>query len=232
MSDETQIENFEQEEPLVDVENDGEFPEGHDDDYLPPTVEGNDGNRLQFDLIVGSTLDGWIGTPNGNLPFRQSADLKNFKALTTDNVVIMGRKTLDSIGRLLPNRLNVIMTKDPINLSAWLEEDEKRLNGAPQPLIVASFAELERRLPDYIDESKKLFIIGGDSIYKQALVELDVQRIWHTVVQTTIAEASAETGWARFDVPSDYVELMERGTYPADDKNQFPYVFRALTKKA
>lgn len=188
--------------------------------------------RGNYDLIVGTTRDGWIGTPSGDLPFKQSEDLKNFKALTTDNVVIMGRKTLESIGRLLPNRLNVIMTKDPIKLTTWLEEDESRVNGATQPLIVASFDELERRLPDYTEASKTRFIIGGDSIYKQAIESLNVQRIWQTVVQVTLADASVEAGWARFDVPSNYIEVTERGTYPADEKNQYPYLFRILKNKA
>lgn len=197
----------------------------------PEVVDTPKSVGYEYDLIVGTTRDGWIGTPSGNLPFRQSADLKNFKALTTDNVVIMGRKTLESIGKLLPNRLNVILTKDPIKLSTWLEEDEGRLNGARLPLIAASFDELERRLPDYIKEGQTLYIIGGDSIYKQALEELNVQRIWQTVVHTTMPEASVEDGWARFDVPANYVEITERGAYPADDKNQYPYVFRTLTKK-
>lgn len=255
MSDETQVEEVQVETPVetpaqedVQVENDGEFPEGHEDNYVPASAEDDEDDTdtedvttdvvsYDYDLIVGTTLDGWIGDPRGRLPFRQSGDLKNFKALTSGHVVIMGRKTLESIGTLLPNRLNVIMTKNPIKVDTWLEDGdgvgaEDKRNGASRPLIVASFEELERRLPEYVQENQKLFIIGGDSFYKQALVELNVQRIWQTVVQTTLADANVEAGWARFDVPANYVEISERGTYPADEKNQYPYLFRTLAKKA
>ncbi|WP_038344910.1 dihydrofolate reductase [Acinetobacter sp. A47] len=114
-----------------------------------------------------------IGKGNA-LPWHISADLKHFKAITQGGVVIMGRKTLESMGRALPNRVNWVITRDP----AWQFDGvkvahsiEEALNGA---LTDAQQA-----------EKTSLFIIGGGEIFKQTLtiadrlelthVELDVQ---------------------------------------------------------
>lgn len=202
------------------------------------TVHEEASTPMGYELIVGTTLDGWIGDPRGNLPFRQSADLKNFKRLTTDNVIIMGRKTLYSIGALLPHRLNVIITNQPLLVDAWLEgkdtdgKTEDRKNNAPQPLIVSSFEELNRRLPALMKDGQKAFIIGGDSIYKQSLSELNITSIRRTLIHTTIPDASVEKGWARFDMPDGYISITERGIHRADEKNQHPYSFEDYVPKA
>lgn len=186
---------------------------------------------VEYDLIVASTLDGWIGDPRGRMPWRQRADMQHFKRMTTGHAVIMGRKTLESIGSLLPHRLNVIVTHNPLRVDSWLDGDgkaivEDRRNGAPRPLIVSSLGDLNRRLPEHLSEGQKAFIIGGDSLYQQALAELDVRRIWHTCLHTTIANASVETGWARFDLPDTARMATERGTFPADEHNDYAYSFR------
>lgn len=193
--------------------------------------------EIEYDLIVGTTLDGWIGDPDGDLPFRQSADLKNFKSLTTGQAIIFGRKTLESIGSLLPNRLNVIITSQPLQVDAWLNEPdgrgkEDRRNNAPQPLIVSSFEELKKRLPSLLVEEQKAYIIGGASIYEQALTELNIARISRTLIHTTIAEATLEGGWSRFDIPATHAQIAERGRFEADEKNQYPYTFEDYTKRA
>jgi dihydrofolate reductase len=190
--------------------------------------------EIEFDLIVGTTLDGWIGDAEGKLPFSQSADLQNFKRLTTGQCIIMGRKTLESIGSLLPNRLNVIITHQPLQVDAWLnagdtDRIETRRDGEQLPLIVSSFAELKRRLPEHLGESQKAYIIGGDSIYQQALNELNVVRISRTVIHTTLPQATVEAGWARFDMPSTHMVVSERGRFEADAKNQYPYTFEDYT---
>ena len=114
-----------------------------------------------------------IGKGNA-LPWHISADLKHFKAITQGGIVIMGRKTLESMGRALPNRINWVITRDP----HWQFEGvrvahsiEDALNGAVTELQHA--------------EKSSLFIIGGGEIFTQTLniadrlelthVELDVQ---------------------------------------------------------
>jgi dihydrofolate reductase len=74
-------------------------------------------NAITFDIVVGRCLNGGIGL-NGKLPWQIPSDLKMFKKITCSgpnvNSVIMGRKTYDSIGRALPNRLNIVISKNSI----------------------------------------------------------------------------------------------------------------------
>lgn len=90
----------------------------------------------------------------GELAWRLKADLKHFKELTTGHPIIMGRKTFDSIGKPLPNRVNIVVTRD----SDWSHEG----------VVVAH--SLEKAF-SYSHElgHKKIFVIGGGEIYAQAL---------------------------------------------------------------
>ncbi|MBK0062690.1 MULTISPECIES: dihydrofolate reductase [unclassified Acinetobacter] len=128
---------------------------------------------LEVVHVVAMDQKQCIGKANA-LPWHISADLKHFKQLTQAGVVIMGRKTLESMGRTLPNRINWVITRDP----AWSFEDTK-----VAPTIEAA---LQGAAKDVQHTDKKtLFIIGGGEIFKQTLdiadrlelthVELDVQ---------------------------------------------------------
>lgn len=93
---------------------------------------------------------------NGNLPWHNPNDLKWFKSITTTNVVIMGRKTYESIGKPLPNRINIVISKKPtteidINGVFWVDSVEKAITKAEE------------------FKDKKIFVIGGESIYKYVL---------------------------------------------------------------
>ncbi len=96
---------------------------------------------------------------DGTLPWHLSEDLKLFKAHTTGNIVIMGRKTFDSIGRPLPNRRNLVVSKS-------IQENEKVAG-------VEYFPDLEHALNAAQDGSGKIFIIGGASIYQQMIEKAD-----------------------------------------------------------
>ena len=108
----------------------------------------------EINVIVAMTKRRIIGK-DGTLPWHLSEDLKLFKAHTTGNIVIMGRKTFDSIGRPLPNRRNLVVSKS-------IQENEKVAG-------VEYFPDLEHALNAAQDGSGKIFIIGGASIYKQFL---------------------------------------------------------------
>ena len=151
---------------------------------------------MNYELIVATTKDGWIGTSDGSLPFKQRADMLNFKKLTTGNTVVMGSNTFRSLGcKPLPNRINVVMGRD----------------------YTTGFNPLEGRV----------FIIGGEIIYKYALENLNITRIHHTIVDVEFPEATKD--WARFDLPEGWVVETEIAG-KADDKNQYDYVMRELTK--
>jgi len=106
-------------------------------------------------IIVAVSKNGVIGVDN-KLPWNLPEDLKRFKELTTGNVVIMGRKTYESIGKPLPNRINIVVTRDknffvPGVLSA---------NSLDSALLKAG-------------GNKDIFIIGGGEIYKQSMGFVD-----------------------------------------------------------
>ena len=109
-------------------------------------------------LIAAVAENGVIGADN-QLPWKLSADLKRFKALTMGHTLIMGRKTFDSIGRPLPGRTSVVITRD----RAWAKEGV---------IVVHS-------LEDALARSGDLFIAGGGEIYAQSMARADRLYITH-----------------------------------------------------
>jgi dihydrofolate reductase len=103
---------------------------------------------MNFSIVVAHDENKLIGG-NNTLLWHLPDDLKNFKKLTINSVVIMGRKTYESIGRPLPKRVNVILTKD---------KDFKVENC----LIYHSIGDIIRDFSD----NPKVFVIGGGEIYK------------------------------------------------------------------
>ncbi len=103
--------------------------------------------------IVAVSKNFVIGN-QGKIPWHSSADFKFFKSTTMGKPIIMGRKTFDSIGRPLPGRLNIVISRSP-----------ETFKGPESVKIVSSISQA-------IDEAKKelpneIFIIGGATIYKQ-----------------------------------------------------------------
>jgi len=148
-------------------------------------------------IIVAMSKNRVIGN-NNELIWKLSSDLKRFKYLTTNNPVVMGRKTYESIGRPLPNRRNIIITR---NL-------EYEVDGCE---VVSS---LEEAL---LLTNNDCFIIGGGEIYNQSIELAD--RIYLTLVHkdfegdTTFPELGKE--WAK----------MQRKDFEADEKNEYSYSF-------
>ncbi len=112
----------------------------------------------EINVIVAMTKSRVIGK-DGALPWHLSEDLKLFKAHTTGNIVIMGRKTFDSIGRPLPNRRNIVVSKS-------IREDEK-VRG------VEYFPDLDHAVASAQEGDGRIFIIGGASIYHQMIEKAD-----------------------------------------------------------
>lgn len=110
-------------------------------------------------LIVAVARNGVIGINNG-LPWRLPEDLKRFKALTSGHPIIMGRKTFESLGRPLPNRRNIVISRNPDCVFAGAEV----------------FASLGDALGACAG-TEKAFVIGGGEIYRQALVLVDELQI-------------------------------------------------------
>ncbi len=145
----------------------------------------------------------------GRLPWRLSTDLKRFRALTMGHHIIVGRKTFESIGKPLPGRRMIIVTRDP---------DYQ----APGCVIAHSIAEAIERARA-VGETE-LFICGGAEIYAQTL---DVaERIYLTRVA---ADCDADTFFPEFDRDEWAEESSE--PHPADEKNEYPFTFSLLVRK-
>ena len=102
-------------------------------------------------IIAAVSNNGVIGVDN-KLPWDLPEDLKRFKELTTGNVVIMGRKTYESIGKPLPNRINIVITRN----KDFFVPDVLTANSLNSALLKAG-------------GNKDIFIIGGGEIYKQSM---------------------------------------------------------------
>lgn len=107
-------------------------------------------------IIVAADQDNGIGIAN-TLPWRLPEDLAHFKRLTTGHAIIMGRKTFDSIGRPLPNRRNIVITRntdwraDGVEAAASLEAAGKLVAGDAQAFIIGG-AQIYRQALDFVDE--------------------------------------------------------------------------------
>lgn len=148
-------------------------------------------------IIAAMDNNRLIGRDN-DLPWKLSADLQNFKKLTSGNAIIMGRKTWDSLGRPLPNRQNIVISRNQ-NFKA---------DGCE---VVHSLQEAEE-----LTQNIKSYIIGGAQIYSLAL-ETSKEMIL-TLVDT---EQQGDAWFPEFN--KDEWTLNSTEDYPADEKNEHPF---------
>ena len=105
----------------------------------------------RLSVIVARARNGGIGLRNG-LPWRLPEDLAHFKRTTMGKPIIMGRKTFGSIGRVLPGRRNVVVSRN----AAWMHEGVERVGSIAEALALCAGAD-------------EVFVIGGAQLYAQAL---------------------------------------------------------------
>lgn len=159
-------------------------------------------------LLVAMDQKRGIGM-DGKLPWRLSSDLKRFRELTMGHHIIVGRKTFESIGKPLPGRQTIVVTR---NLSYKIEG-----------CLIAGSVQAAIKLAEERGETEA-FVIGGADVYAQALGVAD--RVYLTEVH---AEVEADTFFPEFD-RSAWTEK-EVCYQPADEKNQHDCTFRLLEKK-
>lgn len=156
-------------------------------------------------LIAAMSKNRVIGVDN-QLPWHLPADLKHFKALTLNKPIIMGRKTYESIGRPLPKRRNIIISRQ----AGYIVE-----NCDVYSTLEAAFAATH--------DAEETMVIGGANVYQQALPLAD--RIYLTIVDTTLE------GDAYFPEWSDAWEVCDDVAHQRDDNNPFNYRFLTLCRK-
>src|SRR3990167_904265 len=120
-------------------------------------------HKPTLSAIVAMAENRVIGL-NNSIPWQLPADLKHFKTITSGHPIIMGRKTFNSIGRPLPNRTNIILTRD----AAFTATD--CITATEAPAVLALARELDQ---------EEIFVIGGAEIYKQLLPH--IQRLYVTI---------------------------------------------------
>lgn len=163
-------------------------------------------------LVAAVAENGVIGRDNG-LAWRLRSDLKRFRALTWGKPMIMGRKTYASIGRPLPGRETIVLTRDP----AFAAEGIHRAGSLDAALAVAEG--LAERMG-----AEAIAVVGGAEIYAQALPRAD--RLHLTLVH---AAPEGDVTFPNFDRGS-FVEILREG-HPAGEGDEHPFTFLDLERR-
>jgi dihydrofolate reductase len=161
--------------------------------------------RPLISLMVARAANGVIGRDNA-LPWHLPADLQRFKSLTMGKPILMGRRTFESIGRALPGRLNLVLTRD----AAW------HARGA------VAVHSLEEAL-EHVDTASELVVIGGAELFQ--LVMPLTRQIYLTDIHAdipgdTVFPALAAEEWRE----------VEQSAHAADARHKYAMTFRTLKR--
>lgn len=160
---------------------------------------------MNLSLIVAMTKNHVIGKDN-QMPWHLPADLAWFRQNTTGKPVIMGRKTFESIGRPLPKRTNIVLSRQPFMHDGvvWKESLESAV--------------------DFVCDSEEIMLIGGGQLFKQYLPQAD--RLYLTEIQT---ELEGDTFFPPIDWHDWSIEFEQYR--PADEQNTYDCRFLILVRK-
>ena len=158
-------------------------------------------------IIVAASANNVIGA-EGDLPWRLSDDLKRFKAITMGKPIVMGRKTWDSIGRPLPGRQNIVITRQ----AGFVAEGCDVVASAGEAIAATAGA-------------NEVMVIGGSQVYSLFLPS--AERLYLTRVHAEVA------GDAFFpQINESQWELVNDEPHSADERNAFDFSFRTYERAA
>ena len=157
-------------------------------------------------FVVARDLNSGIGKNNA-LPWKLCSDLQHFKALTTGQIVVMGRKTAQSLCKPLPNRTNVVLSK-----SGFLADGFQ---------VLPSIDAVLNTFPN-----RPLYIIGGATIYQAFLPK--ATQIVLTEVQ---AKVEADT-WFTWQPKVNEWELTHQTKQTQNEKDDYPFIIKTFTRRA
>ncbi|EFL90777.1 dihydrofolate reductase [Ahrensia sp. R2A130] len=163
-------------------------------------------------IVVAAAENGIIGA-DGDMPWRLSSDLKRFKALTIGKPMIMGRKTFASIGKALPGRTSIVVTRDR-NYQA---------EGAVVVSDLDQAFDLAREVA-FASQADEIAIIGGGQIYAQTLERADIVHL-----TTVHADPEGDTSFPTLDPQEWSVDHEE--TVPAGPSDSEPTTYRIYERK-
>lgn len=157
---------------------------------------------MDIAFVVAVALDGAIGRHN-QLPWHLPADLKYFKQLTLGHHILMGRRTFESIGKPLPGRPNLVLSRQALQVPGISHFTD------PQAAIAHAAAQGE----------DTLMVIGGGQLYETLWSQATL--IYLTRVHTRVPDA--DTFFPALQ-PDEWIQL-DQQSFPADDRNAFDYEF-------
>ncbi|MCW2753402.1 MAG: dihydrofolate reductase [Marmoricola sp.] len=159
---------------------------------------------MTLTLLAAVADNGVIGA-DGDIPWRIPADFAHFKALTLGHVLVMGRATYESIGRPLPGRSTIVLTRDP----GWSADG----------VLVADDLDTALALAGDIDH--EVFVVGGASVYGEALDVADAQ-----VITEVHLAPEGDTVYPAFD-RADWVETRREPHLDGETGFEFVWYERA-----
>ncbi len=127
----------------------------------------------KFSMILAVAENGVIGKDN-KIPWNLPQELQRFKQITTGNAVIMGRKTFLSIGRALPNRQNIVLTRDVLDENGITQLGKVINTEYKNTFFVGNIEDIY----SVADVSKELFVIGGSVVYNHFLSKNLVDKVY------------------------------------------------------
>lgn len=155
-------------------------------------------------LIAAMGTNRVIGK-DGAMPWHLPADLKHFRRITLGHVVVMGRRTYEAIGRPLPDRVNIVLTRNRGFAAPGCE-----VIHSPEPLL---------------SDSRPVYVIGGAELYRLFLPHAAVMHL------TRIhAEFAGDTFFPQFDLSA--WELVAAEAYAKDDRNAYDMTFETYRRRA
>jgi len=159
---------------------------------------------MTISIVVAISENHAIGKDN-KLLWHLSADLKHFKEITTGHTIIMGRKTYESVGRPLPKRRNIIITRQPIAI-----EGCEVVNSIEAALTLCA-------------DEDEVFIVGGAEVYRQSMHLTN--RIYLTIVHK---EFEGDSFFP--EIKKEEWKELSREYHQPDEKNPIPYSFITLER--
>ncbi|WP_096436735.1 dihydrofolate reductase [Alteribacter populi] len=157
-------------------------------------------------MIAAMDENNLIGV-NNELPWSLPNDLAFFKRVTTGHTVVMGRKTYESIGKALPNRRNVVISRNTRFQAEGVE-------------VVTDLEDVK----NLASQNEEIMILGGQKIFEQLMEDTDrlyITRVHHSFDGDTYFPSFSEQEW----------EITETYEGKVDDRNQFPHTFYVYDRK-
>ncbi|WP_190811205.1 dihydrofolate reductase [Flagellimonas sp. S3867] len=161
----------------------------------------------QLIIIAAAAENNALGI-NNDLPWHLPDDFKRFKALTSNHKIIMGRKTLESFPKALPNREHIVVTRDQ----------------GYKPKFPCTVVHTLESAIELVETDERAFIIGGGEIYKQSLVfatDIELTRIHHAFEADTFFPDIDDSIW----------ELVKEKYHPKDDGHKYDFTYLTYKKK-